>query len=92
MRFGNNTGDNSAPASNSNAMEATDKNGGVEKERGNEHKGRDNNNEADKLWCALAMSFVTAVGGGGTAASEGIYHHGGDGGRFDVVYVEINEK
>ena len=91
MCFEDDNRDKSASASDSDNMEATDENGRLEEERGNEHNWNNDSNEAEELWRALAMSLVAAVGGGGEAASEGIYH-GGDGGRFDVIYVEINEK
>merc|ERR1712194_827291 len=45
--------------------EATDENGRLEEERGNEHNWNDDSNEAEELCRALAMSLVAAVGGGG---------------------------
>ena len=64
MRYADDNGDESASASDSDDIEATDKNRGVEVERGNEHEGNDGDNEAEELWRALAMSLVAAVGGG----------------------------
>ena len=65
MCFEDDNRDKSASASDSDNMEATDENGRLEEERGNEHNWNDDSNEAEELWRALAMSLVAAVGGGG---------------------------
>jgi hypothetical protein len=59
--FEDNDGKESASASVSNDKEATDKTWGMEEELGDEHEENNDNEEAEELWCALAISLVTAV-------------------------------
>ena len=65
MCFEDGDGDESAPTSDSDDKAATDESGGAKEECDGEHEENDNDEEAEKLWRALAISLVAAVGGEG---------------------------